>query len=190
MQTIFDLKEQPVTDTPLLVFDCVLPDGQTESWSTHQVTIGESTHAARVLQHNVFEIQTASDQGVDGMPRISFLLANADAQCSEIERSTGWKGARLTVGFLFYDLRKAYRRAKRGDLPGYLQSAGRDSGSHVPHYGDESDEPAAACCCRRCGSSGDVRGNFRAARDSGRKRWMAGQAASTRGITGAVTRPG
>ena len=33
------------------------------------------------------------------------MLANADSHFSEIERATGWKGARLTVGFLFYDLR-------------------------------------------------------------------------------------
>src|SRR3984893_15649575 len=105
MQTIFDLKEQAITDTPLLVFDCVLPDGRRERWSTHRVTIGGSTYAARVLQHNVFEIQTASDQGVDGIPRISIVLANADSHFSEVERAGGWKGARLTVGFLFYDLR-------------------------------------------------------------------------------------
>jgi len=28
---------------------------------------------------------------------------------SEIERATGWKGARLTVAFLFYDLRNDAR---------------------------------------------------------------------------------
>jgi hypothetical protein len=105
MQTIFDLKENAVTDTPLLVFDCVLPDGRTEKWSTHRVTVGGGTYEARVLQHNIFEIQTASDQGVDGIPRISILLANADSHFSEIERAGGWKGARLKVGFLFYDLR-------------------------------------------------------------------------------------
>ncbi|MGA2724256.1 MAG: phage tail protein [Bryobacteraceae bacterium] len=105
MQTISDLKEQAVTDTPLLIFDCVLSNGQTEQWSTHQVTVGGSTYQARVLQHSAFDIQTASDQGIDGSPRISVLLANADSHFSEIERATGWKGARLTVGFLFYDLR-------------------------------------------------------------------------------------
>jgi hypothetical protein len=105
MQTIFELKEQAVTDTPLLVFDCVLPDGRTEKWSTHRVTAGGAIYEARVLQHNVFEVQTASDQGVDGIPRISILLANADSHFSEIERAGGWKGARLKVGFLFYDLR-------------------------------------------------------------------------------------
>ena len=42
MQTIFELKEQAVTDTPLLLFDCVLPDGRTEHWSTHAVTVREA----------------------------------------------------------------------------------------------------------------------------------------------------
>ena len=75
----------------------VLPDGQTERWSTHAVTVDGLTYDARVLQHNVFEIQTASEQGVDGIPRISMLLANADSHFSEIERSRGWEGARLTA---------------------------------------------------------------------------------------------
>jgi hypothetical protein len=105
MQTISELKEQAVTDTPLLVFDCVLSNGQTEQWSTHQVTVDGATYQPRVLQHSAFDIQTASDQGIDGSPRISVVLANADSHFSEIERATGWKGARLTVGFLFYDLR-------------------------------------------------------------------------------------
>src|SRR5674476_1136188 len=107
MQTIFELKEQAVTDTPLLLFDCVLPDGQTEHWSTHAVSVGEIAYSARVLRHNVFELQASSDQGVDGVPRISLVLANADSHCSEIERATGWKGARLTAGLVFYDLRNA-----------------------------------------------------------------------------------
>ena len=105
MQSVYDLKEQPVTDSPVVVFDCVLPGGQAEHWSTHGLVVGGTTYEARVLQHNSFEIQTASDQGVDGSPRISVLLANADSHFSEIERGTGFKGSQLTVGFLFYDLR-------------------------------------------------------------------------------------
>ena len=105
MQTISSLKEQDITDSPLMVFDCVLANGQTEHWSTHRITVGATTYVARVQQHSSFNIQTASDQGVDGSPTISIVLANADSYFSEIERSTGFKGARLTVGFLFYDLR-------------------------------------------------------------------------------------
>ena len=104
MQTISDLKEQTVTDTPLIVFNCVLSNGQAEHWCTHTVTTGGNTYNARVIQHSAFDIQTASDQGIDGSPQISILLANADSHFSEVERSVGWKGARLTVGVLFYDL--------------------------------------------------------------------------------------
>src|SRR5579863_4055763 len=105
MQAISDLKEQAITDAPLLLFDCVPVNGQAEHWSTHAATVGGTAYVARVLQHSAFDIQTASDQGVDGSPRISVVLANADSHFSEVERSTGWKGARLTVGFVFYDLR-------------------------------------------------------------------------------------
>src|SRR4051794_33285567 len=116
MQTIFELKEQAVTDTPLLLFDCTLPDGRTEYWSTHAATVGDVTYNARVLRHNVFELQASSDQGVDGVPRISLVLANADSHCSQIERATGWKGARLTAGLVFYDLRNGAALTERSVL--------------------------------------------------------------------------
>jgi hypothetical protein len=104
MLSIYDLKELAVTDTPLLLFYCVLQNGQAEYWSTHQVTYGGNTYAARVMKNNVFAVQTASDQGVDIIPRVSLSLANADSYFSELERSIGWKGATLTVTFLFYNL--------------------------------------------------------------------------------------
>jgi hypothetical protein len=105
MQAISDLKGQPVTDTPLIIFDCVLSSGEVEHWCTHGVTAGGNAYAARVMQHSAFDIQTASDQGIDGSPQISILLANADSHFSEVERSVGWKGAQLTASVLFYDLR-------------------------------------------------------------------------------------
>ena len=104
MSTIYELKEMAVTDTPLLLFQCVLENGQSEYWSTHQVTYGGLTYLPRVMKHNVFEVQISSDQGVDAIPRIALSMANADSYFSELERSVGWKGAELTVTFLFYDL--------------------------------------------------------------------------------------
>src|SRR5258708_12893119 len=98
MRTIFDLKEQAVTDTPLLLFDCTLSNGQTEHWSTHAVSVGGVAYTARALGHNVFELQASSNQGADGVPNISLVLATPHSHCSEIERTTGWKGARLTAG--------------------------------------------------------------------------------------------
>src|SRR5947209_6543240 len=106
MQTIFELKEQAVTDTPLLLFDCVLSGGQSEHWSTHAVRVGDVDYSPRVLRHNAFELQASSDQGIDGVPRISLALANADGHCSQLERTMGWKGAKLTAALVFYDLRQ------------------------------------------------------------------------------------
>lgn len=105
MQTIFQVKEQALTDTPLLVLDCDLANGQVERWSTHQVTISGNAYSARVLHNNLFTMQTASDQGLDAIPKLSLTLANADSHFSQIERSVGFKGAKITAKFLFYDLR-------------------------------------------------------------------------------------
>ncbi len=105
MPTIFELKEETVLETPLLLFDCRFADGQTERWSTHRAAVGEDEYAPRVLRHNLFEMQTASDQGVDGIPRVSITLGNADSHFSQLERSVGWKGAKLTVRFLFFNLK-------------------------------------------------------------------------------------
>src|SRR5690242_8813094 len=105
MPTAFQVKEQAVTDTPLLLFDCQLQGNQLESWSTHQITLAGTTYQARALQHNLYEIQTSSDQGVDAIPKISISLANADSHFSELERSVGFKGAMLVVSFVFFDLK-------------------------------------------------------------------------------------
>ena len=59
----------------------------------------------RVVRHNAFEIQAAQDQGVDGIARVALSLANADSHFSQLERSTGLKGAKLTARFVFYDLK-------------------------------------------------------------------------------------
>jgi len=104
MQTVSELKECAITDTPLVIFDCALPNGDTEHWCTHGITVGGTSYAARVLEHSAFDIQTASDQGVDGSPTITLLLADADSHFSEIEQSTGFRGATITVSFIFYDL--------------------------------------------------------------------------------------
>ncbi len=103
--TIYAIKEQTVADAPLFLFDCHLADGSTERWSTHGVTVGGSAYAARVLRHNFLDMQASSEQGIDAVPRLALDLANADSHFSEVERNTGFKGAKITVSFLFYSLR-------------------------------------------------------------------------------------
>jgi hypothetical protein len=106
MGTITGLKEQAITQTPLLLFDCELRSGAVERWSTHRVELDGATYEARVLRHNVFEIKSGGDEGIDAAARVSVSLANADSHFSEIERNTGWKGSRVTVRFLFFDLKE------------------------------------------------------------------------------------
>ena len=104
MPTIFQEKEQSATETPILLFDCVLNNGDLEHWSTHKVVVSGVNYQPRVLLHNLFQMQTSSDMGVDAIPKISVTLANADSHFSELERSVGWKGASVTVTFLFFKL--------------------------------------------------------------------------------------
>src|SRR5258708_1410402 len=104
MPTIDDLKEQEAPPTPLFLFDCVLKSGVTERWGTHAVTFNGNAYAARVMRHNLFELRASSDEGLDGAPKITLTLANADSHFSELERQTGFKGAQITITCLFYDL--------------------------------------------------------------------------------------
>src|SRR5712692_525600 len=105
MPTIFQHKELAATETPILLFDCALRNGQIERWSTHALAVGGATYSARVLRHNLFEMRTASNLGVDAIPKVSITLANVDSHFSEIERSVGWKGASVTIRFLFFKLK-------------------------------------------------------------------------------------
>ena len=70
MGTVANLKEQAVTETPLLLFDVALTNGETKRWCTHGVTASSNPYEARVLRHNLFEVQTASDHGIDAIPKI------------------------------------------------------------------------------------------------------------------------
>ena len=105
MASISALKEREILETPLLLFDCELTSGDWESWSTHRVRHNGREYMPRVLRHNVFEMHSGSDDGIDAVSRVSVSLANADSHFSQVERNVGWKGARLIVRFLFFDLK-------------------------------------------------------------------------------------
>lgn len=105
MSTIAELKDQSVTETPLLLFDCEPVAGSVERWSTHRVEFEGGTYEARVLRHNLFELRSAPEEGIDAIAKIALTLANADSHFSQIERNTGWKGARVTVRFAFFNLK-------------------------------------------------------------------------------------
>ena len=105
MTSIYEIKQREVTDTPVLLFECQLSNGSMQRWSTHQVEINSNTYKARVLRHNLFDIRSMSDDGVDGLSKVSITLANADSYFSQIERGIGLKGGKVKVSFLFVDLK-------------------------------------------------------------------------------------
>ena len=104
MPSIFDLKQAEITETPLFLFSCTLRDGTVERWSTHHVTVAGNEYLARVMGHNAFELQASFDESLNAGNRLSIHLANADSLFSQIERSTGFKGSRMAVQFVFFDL--------------------------------------------------------------------------------------
>src|ERR1700722_10363625 len=104
MQSVLIAKELLSADAPLFFFDCAMSDGTVQHWSSRTITWSGVAYQGRLVRHNLFEAQLASDTQIGGAPKLSFELANADSQLSEVERQVGFKGALLTVRSVFFDL--------------------------------------------------------------------------------------
>ena len=104
MSTINEVKQLAEADTPLLFFQCTMPSGDTQYWSTHALPFNGQNYAARILKHNLFSLQLSGGDAMDGISQLSLTLANADSALSELESAIGFKGSQLTVYFAFVDL--------------------------------------------------------------------------------------
>jgi len=104
MSSINQIKQLAEADTPLLFFQCVMPSGDAQYWSTHTIPFSGNTYTARVLKHNLFDLQLCADDAMDGLTRLSLTLANADSGLSELNAAIGFKGSQLTAYFAFADL--------------------------------------------------------------------------------------
>ncbi len=104
MGTINQVKQLAEADTPLLFFECLLPSGDSEYWSTHSIVFDGEAYSARVLKHDLFDLQLSADDAMDGISKLSLTLANADSAISELNAAIGLKGTQLTVYFAFADL--------------------------------------------------------------------------------------
>ena len=104
MPTINQVKQLAEADTPLLFFQCVLPSGDIECWSSHSIAFDGQIYSARVLKHNLFDLQLSADDAMDGISQLSLTLANADSALSQLNAAIGLKGTQLTVYFAFADL--------------------------------------------------------------------------------------
>lgn len=106
MGTINEIKQLAEADTPLLFFQCALPNGgPAQYWSTHTISFNGQIYSARVLKHNLFDLALSADDAMDGISQLSLTLANADGALSELNTPPlGLKGSQLTVYFAFADL--------------------------------------------------------------------------------------
>ncbi len=104
MSTINAVKQLAEADTPLLFFECAMPSGDTQYWSTHSISFNGSAYSARVLKHNLFDLQLSADDAMDGISQLSLTLANADSALSQLNTVIGFKGSQLTVYFAFANL--------------------------------------------------------------------------------------
>jgi hypothetical protein len=104
MSTINQIKQLAEADTPLLFFQCLLPSGPAQYWSAYTLPLGGNNYSARVLKHDLFDLQLCADDAMDGLTKLSLTLANADSELSELNTNFGFKGAQLTAYFAFADL--------------------------------------------------------------------------------------
>ena len=81
MGNINSVKEQLAADTPLLLFDCLLPSGDVERWCTHAVSFNGNQYRAQVLEHNMFELQLSADEAMV-MDTTNRIAATPSFQCT------------------------------------------------------------------------------------------------------------
>ena len=77
MQSPYTAKEILTADTPVFLFDCTMADGSQQRWSSQTIQLSGHQYDGRVMKHNLFEAQVASDTQIGGSPKLSFELANA-----------------------------------------------------------------------------------------------------------------
>ena len=156
MPTIDQLKEEQAPPTPLFLFECTLPNGSVERWSTHAVAFEGNDYGARLLKHNLFELGPAPEDA-----KISITLANADSRFSEIERETGFRGAQVVVRFLFYDLSAEAATSEARIIFRGIGNAAEETTEAALRVTFSNKLNLQRVVCRRSGSRGAVRGYSR-----------------------------
>ncbi|MBI4904157.1 MAG: hypothetical protein HY820_11010 [Acidobacteria bacterium] len=104
MPSLYEIKEQEITDTPVVLFECQQRDGTTYRWSTHELSHSGQPYEARILRHDAFDLRFGTDRMTDVNTRLTVTVANLDSALSQGEAAKSWKGASLTARFAFYDL--------------------------------------------------------------------------------------
>jgi hypothetical protein len=105
--TLNAAKELVAGKLPLLLVKFTFLNGSTLHLSTHAVTYGGQAYQARLSQIDLERVQMMSESGIDIPPSLTLHIADADGSIlANYENGTGlgFKGARVEVRFVFYDV--------------------------------------------------------------------------------------
>ena len=127
MQDISVVKELRSPGAPLFLFECALPSGVEFYWSTHAPVVEGRAYESRVLSHSPIEYRCGGGDGSPFIPTVHISLANADGALSALTASQQWKGARLKVRFVVYDLAQEAQASNATEVFGGVVSTADDS---------------------------------------------------------------
>jgi len=127
VQDISVVKELRSPGTPLFLFECVLPSGVEFYWSTHAPTVGGQVYEARVLSHSPIEYRCGGGEAAPFVPTVTLTLANADHALSTLMMSQQWKGSRIRIRFVVYDLDLAVQASNAIEILQGVVSAADDA---------------------------------------------------------------
>jgi hypothetical protein len=103
LSTINLAKELKQGYSPLFLFDLLFPDGSELHVSEHELTYLGTDYEPRVISQQISAIEALSPTGIDVPPDVRLVLADADKAMTVIDQTAGFRGARITVTFVFYD---------------------------------------------------------------------------------------
>ncbi len=127
MPSIADMKELSATQTPLFLFTFQLAPGAVRGGARTRWRWTERSTRRASSATTSSRCAPDSEEGIDSLSKLTVTLANADSYCSQIERNPGWKGAKVTVRFLFFDLKNGSAGfGEHGGFPGRGELRRRD----------------------------------------------------------------
>ncbi|WP_321471162.1 phage tail protein [uncultured Paludibaculum sp.] len=109
--TIFAAKELAVAYQPLLLAEFTFLNGDIERVASHPLNVAEGGFRyggydwlARVMSYNLTATQALSESGIDYTPQVDIELADVAGAIWAKEQTVGFKGATVTLTFVFWNV--------------------------------------------------------------------------------------
>lgn len=103
MSNIYTLKEATTAATPVLCFEFRFWDGHIERYASEALTLEGHVYGRRVVAQQLHDSSLGGDDAIGYYARVGVTLANADGLLTQLENIRGFRGAAVTVRFVFVD---------------------------------------------------------------------------------------